>query len=280
MKKGMIYIMVSFFIFFSCLINVSAEWAGNPNTPSPGATPVAKTKECQEYEGKIDCNGGVSESNIRTMCERLKDKCYASKYATETFPDCKEGCQVKMSECSRNLCVAQCKQAGLKKIKAAALDSSRWKQLELTNIEKKLLDAAKSDSEVCDKKTKEEYENYKESLKTPDPEENKNLWDNLFKGSQATNKCGNVLSDRALKLLVQVYKTITQLAMVVVIILGMLDFFKATSLDDADAMKKVWQKFIKRLASVILLVMLPFILEFILSVFGDDMMKTCLDQFH
>lgn len=280
MKKKIAYVMVSFFMFFSFFINVSAEWAGNPNS-NPTATPSSKTKECQEYERNNDCNnGGVHESNTTAICERLKNKCNASKYATETYPGCKKNCQTKMSECSKSLCVAQCKQAGLKKIQAAALDPSRWKQLELTNIEKKLLEASKSDSQYCNNKAKDEYENYLESKNPTKKEESKNLWDNLFKNSQATNKCGNILSDRALKLLVQVYKTITQLAVAVVIILGMLDFFKATSVDDADAMKKVWQKFIKRLVAVILLVMLPFILEFILSVFGDESMKTCLDQFH
>ena len=267
----------SFLLFFSCFINVSAEWAGNPNPTTPGSTPSTTTQECQEYKRNSDCNnGGVHESNITAICNRLQKKCEASNYATETYPTCKKMCQLQGSECSRNLCAARCKQSGLDKIKNAGM-VNRWKELELTAFDKKMLNEIKE----CNKNGKKKYENYKETINsTKKEEESENFWDNLFKGSQATNKCGNILSDRALKLLVQIYKTITQIAVVVVIILGMLDFFKATSVDDADAMKKVWQRFIKRLVTVILLVMLPFILEFILSVFGDEAMRTCLNEFH
>lgn len=109
---------------------------------------------------------------------------------------------------------------------------------------------------------------------TPDP----NFWDQLF-NSDTEYVCGGIISDRFATLLGQIYKTITTLAVVVVIVLGALDFFKATSSDDADAMKKSWSKFIKRLIAAILLAILPVVLEFIFGIFGFETMKNCLNYF-
>lgn len=63
-----------------------------------------------------------------------------------------------------------------------------------------------------------------------------------------------------------------------VIIFGMMDFVKATGSDDADAMKKAVKRFTNRIIITILIAILPIVLEFILTLFGDENMKTCIDQ--
>ena len=109
-------------------------------------------------------------------------------------------------------------------------------------------------------------------------EDSMNFWDQLF-NTDSEYVCGGVISDRLATILGQIYKTITTLAVVVVIVLGALDFFKATSSDDADAMKKSWSKFVKRLIAAILLAVLPTLLKFILGVFGVEGMANCLEYF-
>lgn len=90
--------------------------------------------------------------------------------------------------------------------------------------------------------------------------------------------CGGIMSDKLLQLIVKVYRTISLILVVAVIILGMADFTKATSSDDADAMKKAIKRFTNRLIIVILIAILPTILSFILTLFGDSNMKNCLDK--
>lgn len=90
--------------------------------------------------------------------------------------------------------------------------------------------------------------------------------------------CGGIMSDRLLQLIVKVYRTISLILVVAVVILGMVDFIKATSSDDADAMKKATKRFANRLIIVILIAILPTILSFILTLFGDENMKNCLDK--
>lgn len=90
--------------------------------------------------------------------------------------------------------------------------------------------------------------------------------------------CGGIFSDDLLKEIVKIYKTICLVTVAVVIILGILDFMKAISSDDDSALKKAASTFIKRIAIVIILVILPILLQFILTIFGDENMKECLDK--
>lgn len=90
--------------------------------------------------------------------------------------------------------------------------------------------------------------------------------------------CGGIFSDKLLKEIVKIYKTICLVTVAVVIILGILDFMKAISSDDDSALKKAASTFIKRIAIVIILVILPILLQFILTIFGDENMKECLDK--
>lgn len=55
------------------------------------------------------------------------------------------------------------------------------------------------------------------------------------------------------------------MALVLVIVLGVLDFIKAAGAGEPDSMKKAGQSFIKRLVAVIILFLLPMIIELILN---------------
>lgn len=57
-------------------------------------------------------------------------------------------------------------------------------------------------------------------------------------------------------------------SVVLVVVLGMLDFSKATVSSEADAMKKAWNNFIKRSIAVAILIILPVIIEFLLGIFN------------
>lgn len=91
--------------------------------------------------------------------------------------------------------------------------------------------------------------------------------------------CGGMMSTALRDELVKIYKTISLVMVVAVIIFGMLDFFKVVSSGDADTMKKMTKKFTNRLIIVILIAILPVVLQFILTLFGNESMKTCLNYF-
>lgn len=90
--------------------------------------------------------------------------------------------------------------------------------------------------------------------------------------------CGGVLSADLLGEINKIYRTVSLILVVTVIIFGMMDFVKATGSDDADAMKKAVKRFTNRIIITILIAILPIVLEFILTLFGDENMKTCIDQ--
>ena len=91
--------------------------------------------------------------------------------------------------------------------------------------------------------------------------------------------CNGLLSENLATLLGKIYRTVILLSMVVVVVMGMMDFTKATASNDADEMKKAWKKFVNRLIIAMILLMLPVLLEFIFTLFGNDDMKNCLEYF-
>lgn len=90
--------------------------------------------------------------------------------------------------------------------------------------------------------------------------------------------CGGFVSDNLLREINRIYKTMSLIAVIGAIILGVLDFLNAVSSDDDGALKKAWSKFIKRIVIVVLIILLPILLQFLLSIFGDANMKSCLDK--
>lgn len=119
---------------------------------------------------------------------------------------------------------------------------------------------------------------WKQTGPTPTPSHQAPIddsWDNISPGNY---ECGGIISSDLLKEIKKIYRTICMVMVVAVVIFGALDFVKATSSDDNDALKKAQGKFAKRFLIVIILLLLPQLLEFILSIFGDERMKNCLDK--
>ena len=59
-------------------------------------------------------------------------------------------------------------------------------------------------------------------------------------------------------------------SVILLIVLGMLDFTKAVTSSEADALKKAGQKFLRRLIVVVLMFVLPYLLEFVLRMLNVD----------
>ena len=68
--------------------------------------------------------------------------------------------------------------------------------------------------------------------------------------------------------IMQALKLIRWGGLVLMVVLGTLDFVKASASDDQDAIKKAGQNFIKRLIAVIILFLLPLLVELILFIVG------------
>ena len=63
----------------------------------------------------------------------------------------------------------------------------------------------------------------------------------------------------------QVLDLIKMIGLILAIVLGMVDFFKAMSSGESDAMKKAWKAFANRLIAVVILFLLPLVIEFVLG---------------
>ncbi len=80
-------------------------------------------------------------------------------------------------------------------------------------------------------------------------------------------------------LLGDIYKWIRGAAAAVVVILGILDFLKAVTSDDAEAMRKAGSTFVKRLILLVVLLILPYLIDFVLELLFGSSFESCLDSF-
>lgn len=95
----------------------------------------------------------------------------------------------------------------------------------------------------------------------------------IYTATASENACG--ISDRLVNWLLKILKWIRYGMPVIVILLSVIDFIKAISSDSDDEMKKVGSKFIKRLIAAALIFLVPFLLEFIINLFGLSTNNFC-----
>ena len=91
--------------------------------------------------------------------------------------------------------------------------------------------------------------------------------DNYKPDEDISNNC-EVLPKAIENYIRQALKLIRWGGLVLMVVLGTLDFVKASASDDQDAIKKASQNFIKRLIAVIILFLLPILVELILFIAG------------
>ena len=99
-----------------------------------------------------------------------------------------------------------------------------------------------------------------------------------FRKLDGYNGCA-IMGDNLKNLLGNIYKWVRGACAALVVIFGVLDFLKAITSDDAEAMKKAGNTFIKRVLVLAILVMLPHLIDFVLELMFGDSFKTCLDPF-
>lgn len=74
---------------------------------------------------------------------------------------------------------------------------------------------------------------------------------------------------QTLNILTEVFGIIMIAGPILALVLGSLDFAKATLASDADALKKAGNNFVKRLIAAGLLLIIPLIVNFVISVAAD-----------
>ncbi len=89
-----------------------------------------------------------------------------------------------------------------------------------------------------------------------------------------SSKCG--FSGNLIAWVLKILRWIRYGVPTLVIILGGIDFTKAIASDNDDELKKSGGRFVKRLIAATLIFLVPFLLEFILSVFGYDANGFCV----
>lgn len=88
-------------------------------------------------------------------------------------------------------------------------------------------------------------------------------------------ECDVLLSEDTKAFLNKILGYVKVFAPLLVIVLGMLDFIKATVSQDNDALKKAGSKFFKRLAAAALLFIFPALIQFLLDVIKIDGVTYC-----
>jgi hypothetical protein len=101
---------------------------------------------------------------------------------------------------------------------------------------------------------------------------NKNIF--ILEGEE-TAGCDLLLSTDTKAFLNKILGYVKIFAPLLVIILGMLDFIKATVSQDNDALKKAWSKFFKRLIAAALLFIFPALIQFLLDIVKIDGVTYC-----
>lgn len=96
------------------------------------------------------------------------------------------------------------------------------------------------------------------------------FWSKIFGSGHALDSCGNTISSELAHMIQIIYRTMILGAIVVSIILGGMDFVKATASEDDDALAKAWNKFWKRLIVVILIAITPAVLKAFLGLFSIE----------
>ena len=122
------------------------------------------------------------------------------------------------------------------------------------------------------------YEYQKKHIDENAEEPEETFWNKIF-NPNVTYVCGGTISERLLKIIGTIYRTAVLIAFVAVIILGALDFLKATGASNADDLKIAWKRFYKRLIVMILLGILPSLLILMLNIFGLSNMTGCVKEF-
>lgn len=86
--------------------------------------------------------------------------------------------------------------------------------------------------------------------------------------------CSTFLGNPNIKELIkEIYSIFKYLALTLTVGLGMLDFLKAITGNDAGDLKKSAEKFLKRIIAVVVLFLIPILIDFLLGIIG---IKACL----
>lgn len=87
------------------------------------------------------------------------------------------------------------------------------------------------------------------------------------------------MGDDLSNLLGEIYKWARGGCAAVIVILGVLDFLKATASDDPATLKKSGSTFVKRILVLAVFILLPYLLDFILDLLLGADFETCMDPF-
>lgn len=142
------------------------------------------------------------------------------------------------------------------------------------------------DNIIAGKKMTKKRENLNPSSSTQSPNStnstaDKELLENIKKAASSSKDpfkikngeitCEKLLEEENVKLISNAFLTICVIGVVLVVILGSTDFVKAVASSDDDALAKAWKKFRYRIISVVILLLLPVLVDFILSFVNDNL---------
>lgn len=94
--------------------------------------------------------------------------------------------------------------------------------------------------------------------------------------AKENDKCVGFFGKDMMALIKDIYHTLELLMIVALVIFGILDFMHALTGEKDDAFKKAGSKFLKRSIVVMVIVLLPLLINFALSIFWPGL-ASCVD---
>ena len=109
-----------------------------------------------------------------------------------------------------------------------------------------------------------DYESYKNLIENGKKTTTENTDDSKYNEGQEVSGC-EVVPEVVRKWIKISLNFVKYAALILVIVLGTIDFIKAAAAGEPDSMKKAGQSFIKRVVAVVILFLLPMLVELILN---------------
>ena len=147
------------------------------------------------------------------------------------------------------------------------------------NIKKNLIDQVKNDNSLTETQKEQKIESINQMVESAitDFEESVKAQLEYIEDENINDAC-EVIPQEIKAWIINILKVVRYIALALVIVLGALDFMKASSSGEPDQMKKAGQSFLKRVIAVVILFLLPYIVELILNLIDMFGVKTnCID---
>lgn len=225
---------------------------------------VSDPDDMKKYsENRKKCEGFITACKNDVM-KHYKDNCQKQNYTEEEAEEATKSCQEDVYERSFSYPTS------------GGTQTYTCKQF-LNNVG---CSSHPADCQICKDELNACTQTVEENTADSDDDADKESYNKPLFDMEINKAPGCVIMGSGLNnLLGDIYKWVRGAAAALVVILGILDFLKAVTSDDAEAMRKAGSTFVKRLILLAILLILPYLIDFVLELLFGSNFESCLDPF-